>query len=230
MATAIAIGVPLGIVSAVQHDRWPDQLSRLYALLGVSVPAFWLAILLQLFLGLKLDWFAIGSRIDTNVPAPEAITGLYILDSLLTGNGRALGSALSHIVLPAFTLAAAPLATITRMTRASMLEVLGQDYVRLARAKGLAEHQVLVGHALKNAFIPTLTMIGLSFGWLMGGSVLVESVFDWPGIGLYAVKSTLALDFMPIMGIALLYGIVFSLINIGVDVLYGFVDPRIRHA
>jgi peptide/nickel transport system permease protein len=133
-----------------------------------------------------------------------------------------------HIALPAFTLSMGALATITRMTRSSMLEVLGQDYIRTARAKGLTERRVLVRHALRNASMPTLTMIGLSLGWLMGGSVLVETIFDWPGIGLYAVDSALTLDFMPIMGIALIYGIVFSLINLTVDVLYGFVDPRIR--
>lgn len=229
MTLAVLLGVPLGVVAAVHADRWPDQAARLASLLGVSVPAFFLAVLLQLLLGLKLGWLAIGGRLDTGVPAPPALTGLYLVDSLAAGQWATFGNALGHIVLPAFTLSVAPLATITRMMRASLLEVLGQDYVRLARAKGLAERQVLFVHALRNAAIPTITMIGLSFGWLMGGSVLVESVYDWPGIGLYAVRSTLALDFMPIMGITLLYGIVFSLINLAVDCIYGVVDPRIRH-
>jgi peptide/nickel transport system permease protein len=140
-----------------------------------------------------------------------------------------MANALKHLFLPAFTLSMSPLATITRMTRSSMLEVLGEDYIRTARAKGLHERTVLFRHALRNAFMPTLTMIGLSFGWLMGGSVLVETIFDWPGIGLYAVKSALTLDFMPIMGIVLIYGIVFSLINVAIDLLYAFFDPRIRY-
>ena len=136
----------------------------------------------------------------------------------------------SAILLPALTLSFPALATIMRFTRASLLEVLGQDYIRTARAKGMAERGVVLRHALRNALIPTLTMIGLSFGWAMGGSVLVETVYDWPGIGLYATKSALTLDFMPIMGIALLYGVVFSLINIAVDVTYGLLDPRISRA
>jgi peptide/nickel transport system permease protein len=228
MTIAIIIGVPLGIIAAVKHDQWPDHASRIYALMGVSIPAFWLALLLQWFVALQFDIFPVGGRTDVQVGAPEHVTGMYILDSLLTLNWEALRESLLHIALPAFTLSMGALATITRMTRSSMLEVLGQDYIRTARAKGLAERRVLVRHALRNASMPTLTMIGLSLGWLMGGSVLVETIFDWPGIGLYAVDSALTLDFMPIMGIALIYGIVFSLINLTVDVLYGFVDPRIR--
>lgn len=229
MTIAVVLGVPLGVVSAVKHDRWPDHASRIYSLLGVSFPAFWLALLLQWFVALRFGLLPIGGRIGTEIGAPQHITGLYVLDSLLSGNGAALKSALLHLALPAFTLSMSPLATITRMTRSSMLEVLGQDYIRTARAKGLAERVLLFRHALRNAFMPTLTMIGLSLGWLMGGSILVETIFDWPGIGLYAVKSALTLDFMPIMGITFVYGVVFSIINLLVDVLYGFVDPRIRH-
>jgi peptide/nickel transport system permease protein len=160
---------------------------------------------------------------------PESITRLYLLDSLLTGQWETFVVSLKHIILPAITLSFASLATIARFTRASLLEVLHNDYVRTARAKGLAERTVVLRHAMRNAFIPTLTMIGLSFGWSMGGSVLVETVYDWPGIGLYATKSALTLDFMPIMGIALLYGIIFSLINIAIDIAYAFVDPRVSH-
>ncbi len=193
-------------------------------------PGFWLALLLQWFVALQFGWLPIGGRIETTISAPEQITGLYTIDSLLRGNFDAFRSVVTHLFLPAFTLSMGPLATVTRMTRSSMLEVLGQDYIRTARAKGLRERVVLSRHALRNAFMPTLTMIGLSLGWLMGGSVLVETIFDWPGLGLYAVKSALTLDFMPIMGIALIYGVVFSLINLLVDVLYAFVDPRIRYS
>ena len=229
MAIAVVVGVPLGVLSAVRADRPTDQVSRLVALLGVSMPAFWLALLLQLFFGLRLGWLPVTGRLDAMVAAPEGGTGIYLLDSALAGDWQVFRNALAHILLPALTLSFPALATIARFTRASLLEVLGNDYVRTARAKGLVERRVIIGHALRNAFIPTLTMIGLSFGWAMGGSVLVETVFDWPGIGLYATKSALTLDFMPIMGIALLYGVVFSLINILVDVSYGLLDPRVSH-
>ncbi len=229
MAIAVAVGVPLGIVSAVRADRPVDQVSRLVALLGVSMPAFWLALLLQLFFGLRLDWLPISGRLEAMMVAPSGGTGLYLLDSALAGDWPVFRDALAHVLLPALTLSFPALATIARFTRASLLEVLGNDYVRTARAKGLVERRVILGYGLRNAFIPTLTMIGLSFGWAMGGSVLVETVFDWPGIGLYATKSALTLDFMPIMGIALLYGVVFSLINIAVDLSYGLLDPRVSH-
>jgi peptide/nickel transport system permease protein len=199
-------------------------------LLGVSLPAFCLALLLQWFISYKIGILPTGSRFDTDVAAPRQITGFLLLDSLLALDLAALGSALRHLVLPALTLSMAPLATVTRMTRSSLLEELARDYVRTARAKGLGEQAVLFVHALRNAGLPTLTMIGLSLGWLLGGSVLVETIFDWPGIGLYAVKSALTLDFMPIMGLTIIYGVLFSLINLLVDVLYAVLDPRLRLA
>lgn len=230
MGIATAVGIPLGVLSAVRADRFADQASRIIALLGVSMPAFWLAVLMQLLFGLRLDWLPVSGRLPTLTAPPDGPTGLYLVDSLLTGQWQTFVEAVKHIILPAITLSFASLATIARFTRASLLEVLNNDYVRTARAKGLVERRVIASHALRNAFIPTLTMIGLSFGWSMGGSVLVETVFDWPGIGLYATKSALTLDFMPIMGIALLYGIVFSLINIVIDITYGFLDPRVSHS
>jgi len=229
MTIATLVGVPLGIIAAVRADRFADHASRIISLLGVSMPAFWLAILMQLFLGLRLDWLPVSGRLETLTMPPESITGLYLVDSLIAGEWSTFKEALQHIILPAITLSFASLATIARFTRASLLEVLHNDYVRTARAKGLQERSVVLRHAMRNAFIPTLTMIGLSFGWSMGGSVLVETVFDWPGIGLYATNSALTLDFMPIMGIALLYGIVFSLINIAIDIAYGFLDPRVTN-
>jgi peptide/nickel transport system permease protein len=227
MLIAVAIGVPLGILAAVRADQPADQMSRVVALLGVSLPAFWLAILFQLLFAWRLGWLPASGRLATMSDPPPMVTGLYTLDSLLAGQWTTLGEALRQILLPAVTLSFPAMATIMRFTRATLLEVLGQDYVRTARAKGAAERSVVLGHALRNALIPTITMIGLSFGWSMGGSVLVETVFDWPGIGLYATKSALTLDFMPIMGIALLYGFVFSLINLAVDVTYGALDPRV---
>lgn len=230
MLIAVAVGVPLGVLAAVRADRPADQISRLVALLGVSVPAFWLAVLLQLFFGLRLGWLPVSGRLAPMSETPPTMTGLYLFDSLLAGQWALFGDSLRQILLPAITLSFPAMATIMRFTRASLLEVLGQDYVRTARAKGAGERRVVLGHALRNALIPTITMIGLSFGWSMGGSVLVETVFDWPGIGLYATKSALTLDFMPIMGIALIYGFVFSVVNILVDVTYGMLDPRVSHA
>lgn len=224
---AVAVGVPLGILAAVRADRPADQASRVVALLGVSVPAFWLAILLQIFFGLRLGWLPVSGRLGPMVDAPGTMTGLYMVDSLVSGQWATLGESLRQMALPAITLSFPAMATIMRFTRATLLETLGQDFVRTARAKGATERNVVTRHALRNALIPTVTMIGLSFGWAMGGSVLVETVFDWPGIGLYATKSALSLDFMPIMGIALLYGFVFSIINILVDVTYGALDPRV---
>ncbi|MFN8593204.1 MAG: ABC transporter permease [Thermomicrobiales bacterium] len=230
MFIAVAVGVPLGVLAAIRADRPADQISRVVALIGVSLPAFWLAILLQLFFGLRLGWLPVSGRLGTLADPPTAHTGLYIIDSLISGQWATLRDSLRQILLPAVTLSFPAMATIMRFTRATLLEVLGQDYVRTARAKGAAEQSVVLRHALRNAMIPTITMIGLSFGWSMGGSVLVETVFDWPGIGLYATKSALTLDFMPIMGIALLYGVVFSLVNILVDVTYGALDPRISQS
>jgi peptide/nickel transport system permease protein len=227
MAIAVLVGVPLGVLAAVKADRFADHASLLVSLVFLSVPTFSIAILLQLSVGLKLDWLPISGRLPALARPPEHVTGLYTIDALISGNVSLFWQSLRHLVLPALTLSFGALATISRFTRASMLEVMNNDYVRTARAKGLAERRVIVRHALRNAFIPTLTMIGLSFGWAMGGAVLAETVFDWPGIGLYATKSALTLDFMPIMGIALLYGIVFSLINLVVDVAYGFLDPRV---
>lgn len=230
MVIATAVGVPLGVLSAVRADRPSDQVARIVSLLGVSVPAFWLAVLLQLFFALRLGWLPASGRLPPGVVPPPSVTGLYLVDSALAGQWDTFGQALRQIILPALTLSFPTLATVSRFTRSSLLEVLGQDYVRTARAKGVAERSVVLGHAMRNALIPLVTMVGLSIGWSMGGSVLVETVFDWPGVGLYATKSALTLDFQPIMGIALLYGIVFSLINIAVDVTYGLLDPRIRRA
>jgi peptide/nickel transport system permease protein len=230
MTFATVIGIPLGVMAAVKADRFADHFSLLVSLLFLSVPAFWLAIMMQLGLGLRLDWFPISGRLPAMVKPPPDVTGMYTVDALIAGDFGLFVEALRHVILPAITLSMGALATISRFTRASMLEVLNNDYVRTARAKGLTERRVIMRHALRNAFIPTLTMIGLSFGWAMGGAVLVETVFDWPGIGLYATKSALTLDFMPIIGIALLYGIVFSLINIAIDIAYGFLDPRVSHS
>ena len=229
MILAVAAGIPLGIVAAVNQNRWPDQLSRLFAIGSVSIPQFWFGLILQLFLASRLGWLPLSRRLPTLVQPPERITGLLTIDSLLAGQGDTFWLALKHLALPVFVLSLGSMAIITRTLRGSLLEVFDQDFVRTARAKGLAERGVLLRHTLRNAFIPSLTMIGLSFGWNLGGTVLVEAVFDWPGIGNYAVQAAGHLDFNPIMGVTLLVGVVFILINLAVDLLYGAIDPRITY-
>jgi len=185
---------------------------------------------LQLALASRWGIVPLGRRYPTRETPPDGPTGLFLVDSLWHGDWHAFVTSAHHLILPALVLSVAPLAIIMRTLRGDVLEVMGQDYVRTARAKGLTSRNVIRHHVLKNAFIPSLTMIGLTFGWTLGGTVLVEAVFDWPGIGLYATKSALTLDFMPIMGIALLYGLVFSVINILVDLTYGALDPRVSRA
>ena len=223
------LGVPAGVISAIYRDRLPDHLSRLMSLFFVSFPAFWLAMIFQMSFGLKWDLFPTGKRFDVLLAPPGHITGLYLVDSLLHGNLEYFRVALSHITLPALVLSFSALASITRITRASMLEVLEKDFIRMERAMGIPDRVVIPKYALRNAFIATLTVISLNFGWLMAGAVLIETIFDWPGLGLYAVESSLRLDFQPIMGITIIYGVVFSLVNIMTDVAYGFLDPRIRY-
>ncbi len=230
MLLAILLGVPLGIISAVYRDRWPDNLSRIFSLASISLPRFFLALLLQLGLAMNVGLLPLGGRFPTLMTPPPMVTGSIIVDSLLAQNLTDLAIALRHMLLPAFALCLSPLATITRMMRAGVLEVMQQDYVMTERALGLPMRLVLFKYVLRNAFISVLTVIGLYIGWLLGGSVLVETVFDWPGIGLYATSSIVTLDFQPIMGVTLLIGITFVATNLITDLLYGFFDPRIRYS
>jgi peptide/nickel transport system permease protein len=229
MILAVAAGIPLGIIAAVNQNRWPDQLSRLFAISSVSIPQFWFGLVLQLLFASELGWLPLSRRLPTLAKPPETVTGLLTIDSLLAGNGDTFWLAIKHLALPVFVLSLGSMAIITRTLRGDLLEVLNQDYVRTARAKGIGEQRVLLVHTLRNAFIPSLTMIGLSFGWTLGGTVLVEVIFDWPGIGNYAVEAAGTLDFNPIMGVTLLVGVVFILINLAVDLLYGALDPRITY-
>jgi peptide/nickel transport system permease protein len=229
MAIAIVLGVPLGVIAAVSQNRWPDQLSRIVAISFVSMPRFWFAIILQLTVGLALGLLPISGRLPTLQRPPPTLTGMMTVDSLLAGNLPLFALALRHLLLPAFVQAVGAMAIITRTVRGDMLETLGQDFVRTARAKGLSERRVISGHVLRNAFIPTLTMIGLSFGFSLGGSVLVETVFDWPGIGLYAVNAAVNFDFEPIMGVTLVFSALYVVINFLVDLGYVALDPRIRY-
>lgn len=229
---AIAVGIPMGVVSATKKDRAVDHATRLFSLSGVSMPIFWLGILLQLLLASWLGLLPTGGRVDpfVHIQYPlKTITGMYVLDSILTANWVFLQSTLVHMILPVAALSYTSLATITRMTRSTMLEVLRQDYVRTARSKGLAERVVVYKHALRNALIPTTTVVGLTVGFLLGGAFLVETIFDWPGIGLYAVESIVTVDFPAVTGVTLIGAVVYTLVNLSVDILYGVIDPRIKY-
>jgi peptide/nickel transport system permease protein len=232
----IAVGLPLGIISAVKKDKPIDHGSRLLALSGASFPVFWLALIMQFvfFYSLKfhgLPYLPATGQVDDFVLLDnplKPVTGFIILDSLLTWNMPVFKDALAHIILPAFVLGFTGLGLITRITRSSMLEVMRQDYVTLARAKGLPERVVIYKHALKNAINPTITIIGMSFGSILAGAPLTETVFSWPGMGKWAAYAIVSLDRASIMGFALITGIIFVLVNLIVDVLYSVVDPRVR--
>ncbi len=226
---AIVLGVPAGIWSAVYRNRLPDHLVRIFSLVGGSLPIFWLALLMIGLFYDRLDWLPAGGRIDQFTPPPQTITGLYTVDSFLTGNMPALQSSLHHLILPAFVLGYFSTAVIARMMRSSMLEVLNQDYLRTARAKGLKERTVILRHGFRNALIPTLTIIGITFGSLLSGAVLTETIFSWPGLGRYATAAAIGLDFPAVMGVTLVAGIIFPLSNLFVDLSYAWLDPRIRH-
>lgn len=225
----VVLGLPLGILSATRKDSKLDHLVRLISLSGISMPVFWLGLLLQLLLYRYLGLLPIGGRLSVNTAAPPRITGLYTIDSLLALDFQTFWEAALHLVLPSFTLAFGSLAVVSRVTRSSMLETLAQDYIRTARAKGLAERMVLVRHAVRNSIIPTVTVIGLQAGALLSGAFLVEAVFNWPGLGLYTVRAITRLDYPAVMGTSLLITVTFVLINLLVDLLYGVLDPRIRY-
>lgn len=234
MTFSLLIGIPAGVISAVKKDRPADHAVRIVALTGVSMPIFWLGLLLQYFLFYQLKahglpYLPLSQRIDPTLEQPvKAITGLLLLDSLVGLNFPAFLSALKHIAMPAFCLSYATLGLIARMMRASMLEVLRQDYIAMARAKGLPEKIIIYKHALRNAMIPTVTVAGLAFGGLLSGAVLTESIFSWPGIGRWATQAILTSDIGGIMGFALLTAIIYVVANLVVDILYAALDPRVR--
>jgi peptide/nickel transport system permease protein len=230
MGLGILLGVPLGILSAVKRNGLVDHGTRIFAISGVALPAFWFGIVLQLLFGVYLGWLPTSGRLAVTTPPPPAVTHMLLLDSLLAGEVRTFLEALRHAVLPALVLSLPCLASIVRVNRSEMIEALASDYVTCARAHGVREARVVGVLALKNALIPTLALIGLRYGWMLGGTILVETVFDWPGIGLYAVQSAIAADFKPVMGVALLIGLNFMVVNLAIDIAYGFVDPRLRVA
>lgn len=228
MAIAVVVGIALGMLAAVKRNGWIDYVVRLLSLASISMPRFFLGLLLQLVFAMWLGWAALGGRFPLTGSPPPTVTGMLTVDSLLAGDMAALLLALQHLALPAIAMSLSPLATITRMMRASTMEVLQQDYVLTARALGIPPGKLLFKHVLRNAMSSTLTVIGLYFGWLLGGTVLVETVFDWPGIGLYATKSILTQDFMPVMGVVLVIGTMFVLFNLLIDLLYGVINPKVQ--
>lgn len=224
------IGVPLGVASAVKRNSLIDNISRFVSITGLALPVFWLALMVQfLFFG-KLGWLPDGQRLPIGVDPPRNITSLYTIDALLTGNWHVLWLSIEHLIMPVAVLAYGSLAVVTRMVRGGMLEVLNQDYIRTARAKGIANRQVITKHAMKNALLPTVTSLGLQIGLLLSGAFLVEIVFSWPGIGRYSVQAIQQIDYNAIMATTLIIALLFVLVNLFVDILYLFLDPRISYA
>ena len=228
MLVAILVGVPVGVISAVKQYSLLDKFTSVLALTGISMPIFWLAMILIVIFFVNLGWLPFPGRLSTGY-AVTSITGLVLVDSLLTLNFAAFWDGLKHLILPAIALGTIPMAVIMRMTRSSMLEVMGEDYVRTARAKGVVPWRVIFKHALRNAMLPTVTVIGLQAGLLMGGAVLTETIFSWPGVGQIAVESIYRRDYAMIQGVVLYGATLFVLVNLLVDVLYAVLDPRVRY-
>jgi len=226
MFLSCLFGVILGIVSASRQYSIFDYLSMVASLIGVSMPVFWLGLMLMLVFALNLGWFPVSGRISVGTEL-TVITNFYVLDAIITQNWKALGDVLHHLALPAIALSTIPMAIVARMTRSSMLEVLRQDYIKTARAKGLSEMKVVLKHALRNGLIPVVTVIGLQFGILLGGAILTETVFAWPGVGKWIYEGVVKRDYMVIQGGTMLVATAFVVVNTLVDILYAVINPRI---
>ena len=224
---SVALGLPAGIIAAVNRGKWPDQILMSTALIGYSMPIFWWALLLIIFFAGVLGWLPVSGRISLLYYFPTD-TGFMLIDSFRSGQAGAFTSAVRHLVLPTIVLSTIPLAVIARQTRSAMLEVLGEDYVRTAKAKGLSQLRINGLHALRNALIPVITVIGLSVGTLLAGAILTETIFAWPGIGKWMVESIRSRDYPSVQGGLLLISVVVMVVNLLVDVLYGLINPKIR--
>ncbi|MBI9046777.1 MAG: ABC transporter permease [Anaerolineaceae bacterium] len=225
---AIFFGLPLGIISALKNGSVIDHFTRVFSLLGASMPPFWSGLVLLFLFYFKFEIFPGPGRIDARMAAPNTVTGFFLVDSLIAGDIPAFWSSLHHLILPAMILGWFTLALVARITRSSMLEVLEMDYIRTARAKGIRERIVIVRHALRNALIPVTTILGLAFAGLMSGAIMTETIFSWPGIGRYAVMSSVNLDYPSIMGVTLVIAVMYIFMNLLVDLTYALIDPRIR--
>jgi ABC-type dipeptide/oligopeptide/nickel transport system permease component len=223
-------GVVLGAFSASRKDRPVDHASRLFALVGSSLPVFWTGLALLFLLYARLGWFPGPGRLPPRATAPPDVTGFYTVDAALDGNWTLFWQCLHRLMLPAFVLGWAIMGSVSRLVRASMLDELHADYVRTARAKGLREPAVMRGHVLRNALLPVLTILGFAFASLLTGAVLTETIFEWNGVGSYAVAATRTLDYPAINGVCLFGGVVFLLANLATDVLYAFADPKVRYS
>ncbi len=228
MLIAIFVGVNAGIISAWFHNSWFDYIAMVIALIGVSIPIFWLGLMEQYIFSVKLGWLPSTGRTDPSTTI-DTVTNFYLIDTLLQGDFKAFKEVVSHLILPGVALATIPMAIIARMTRASMLEVMKADYISTARAKGLSSFWVVYKHSLRNAVIPVLTVIGLQTGLLLGGAILTETIFGWPGIGRYIYDAIEARDYPVIQSGILIIATIFVFINLIVDLLYAAVDPRIKY-
>ena len=228
MLFAIIVGVFAGIISATKQYSITDYTCMGVALFGISMPVFWLGIMLMMIFGVFLGWLPIGGRIDLLIPF-QRVTGFMVFDSIITGNFPALISVLRHLILPAVALGTIPMAMIARVSRSSMLEVLRQDFIRTERAKGLSERMVIYKHAVRNAMVPVVTVIGLNVGLLLAGAILTETVFSWPGIGRLVVNAVYERDYPLVVGCILVFAIVFVIVNLITDILYTRIDPRIQY-
>jgi peptide/nickel transport system permease protein len=223
-----AIGIPLGIISAIKRNKLIDQISRFFSLIGVSLPNFWLGLLLLLLFYYVIGWVSPG-RISSSITEPARITGLYLIDGLLELNFPAFFDSLKHLLLPSFALGFFGIGVVTRMTRSSMIDVMQQDYIKLAKAKGISPRRIVYRHALRNAMIPIVTVLGILYGEYLAGVIVIEVIFGWPGLGNLAYISILKADQPAILGITLIIALFFSVINIFVDILYRYLDPRIKY-
>lgn len=225
---ATGLGIPLGVIAGVYHNRWPDFLLRVISITGVAVAAFWFAIMLQLLFAMQLEWLPLRGRLGDGIVPPPDLTGSLILDSLLAGRWDALWDALRHLVLPAVTLSLGGLATITRFTRAGVLETMQKDFVLYERAVGYPRRRLIWIYVLRNSVTAAVTQIGLLFGALIAGAVVVGAIFDWPGIGNYAVLAILTADYKVMLAVTLLIGVIYTVVNILTDLVHGLLDPRLR--
>ena len=228
LAIATGIGIPLGTVAAMHRNHWPDVLLRVLAIGGIAMATFWLAIMLQMLFAMRLGWLPLRGRVSDGMAVPGGPTGMLLLDSLLHSQPAVFVDALAHIALPAATLALGGIATIARFTRAGVLDTLGRDFVQYARATGTPRRRLVWIYVLRNSVLAAVTQIGLLFGGLIAGAVVVESIFDWPGIGNYTVQAILTADSKVLLATTLLIGVVYAVVNILTDLVQGLIDPRLR--
>ncbi len=227
---ACLVGIPLGVASATHKNSVTDHIARIFSMLGATMPVFWFGLMIIMIFYVKLGVaVAPMGRITSGINPPTAITGMYVLDSILSGDTIALKDSVAHLIMPAVTLSLSSMAVLARMTRSSMLEVLGQDYILTARAKGMKEPKVVWRHALRNALIPVLTVLGGQFGIMLGYTVVVETIFSWPGIGYYVTDSILNVDYNPVQAFAIVSAVIYVIINLVLDILYSVVDHRVKY-